>query len=60
MLRPNLTDYQVTDFRHWESWRVLTPIVADELVRFRGQSLVAPHAVLEDWLTGTPDGILSR
>lgn len=42
MLRPNLTDYQVTDFRHWESWRVLTPIVADELVRFSGQSLVAP------------------
>jgi hypothetical protein len=59
MLRPNLTDYQVTDFRHWESWRVLTPIMAVELVRFSGQSLVAPDG-LEDWLTGTPDGTLSR
>ena len=48
MLRPNLTDHPVTDFRHWESWRVLTPIVADELVRFSGQSLVAPQTVLEE------------
>jgi hypothetical protein len=48
MLRPNLTDYPVTDFRHWESWRVLTPIVADELIRFSGQSLVAPQTVLEE------------
>ncbi|MDP9226337.1 MAG: ATP-binding protein [Actinomycetota bacterium] len=48
MLRPNLTDHQVSDFRHWESWRVLTPIVADELIRFSGQSLVAPQTVLEE------------
>jgi adenylylsulfate kinase-like enzyme len=31
MLRANLSDYPVPDFRHWESWRVLTPLVADEL-----------------------------
>jgi len=48
MLRPNLTDYPVTDFRHWEPWRVLTPIVADELIRFSGRSLVAPQTVLEE------------
>lgn len=48
MLRPNLTDYPVSDFRHWAPWRVLTPIVADELVRFSGQSLVAPQTVLEE------------
>ncbi len=32
MLRPNLTDYPVSDFRHWDPWRVLTPIVANELI----------------------------
>jgi hypothetical protein len=48
MLRPNLTDYPVTDFRHWEPWRVLTPFVADELMRFSGRSLVAPQTVLEE------------
>lgn len=48
MLRPNLTDHPVSDFRHWESWRVLIPIVADELIRFSGQSLVAAQTVLEE------------
>lgn len=48
MLRENLSDYPVTDFRHWESWRVLTPVVADELIRFSGQGLVAPQTVLEE------------
>ena len=48
MLRPNLSDYPVSDFRHWDPWRVLTPIVADELIRFTGQSLVAPQTVLEE------------
>lgn len=48
MLRPNLTDYPVTDFRDWRPWRILTPIVAGELIRFSGQSLVAPQTVLEE------------
>lgn len=48
MLRPNLTDYPVRDFRDWESCRILTPIVADEMVRFSRQSLVAPQTVLEE------------
>ncbi len=48
MLRNNLGDHEVTDFRHYESWRVLTPAVADELIRFTGQSLVAVQTVLEE------------
>ena len=48
LLRNNLSDHEVTDFRDYESWRVLTPVVADELVRFTGQSLVAVQTVLEE------------
>ena len=48
LLRSNLPDHPVSDFRDWESWRVLTPMVADELIRFSGQSLVAPQTVLEE------------
>jgi len=48
MLRENLSDYPVTDSRHWDPWRRLTPIVADEIIRFSGQSLVAPQTVLEE------------
>lgn len=48
MLRANLGDYPVRDFREWESWRILTPVVADEVIRFSGQSLVAPQTVLEE------------
>lgn len=42
MLRENLADFPVRDFRDWESWRILTPIVANEMIRLTGQSLVAP------------------
>ena len=48
MLRENLTDHPVRDFRDWESWRILTPIVADEVSRFSGQSLIVPQTVLEE------------
>ena len=48
MLRENLGDLPVRDFREWESWRILTPIVADEMIRLTGQSLVAPQTVLEE------------
>ena len=48
MLRDNLADHPVKDFQDWESWRILTPIVADELIRSSGQSLVAPQAVMEE------------
>jgi len=48
MLRENLGDYPVRDFRDWEPWRILTPVVADELIRFTGQGLIAPQTVLEE------------
>ena len=48
MLRANLGDHPVPDFRHWPSWRALTPTVADELSRVTGQDLVAPQTVLEE------------
>jgi hypothetical protein len=61
MLRPNLSDYPVTDFRHWDPWRVLTPIVADELIRFSRQSLVAPQTVLEEDYWDEPEtGLAAR
>lgn len=48
LLRAHLADHPVRDFRDWESWRILVPVVADELVRFSGQGLVAPQTVLEE------------
>jgi hypothetical protein len=32
LLRKTLGDHPVTDFRHWESWRILTPAVAEARV----------------------------
>jgi adenylylsulfate kinase-like enzyme len=50
LLRANLSDYPVTDFQHWPSWRTLTPVVIDEVARFTGQHLVAVQTVLvEDY-----------
>lgn len=46
LLLNNLPDHAVTDFQQFESWRRLTPIVADEIVRFTGQTLVAVQTVL--------------
>ena len=46
MLRANLADQQVTDFQQLPSWRRLTPVVADEVVRVTGQHLVAVQTVL--------------
>ncbi|CAN5416688.1 AAA family ATPase [soil metagenome] len=48
LLANNLADHQVSDFQHYESWRRLVPVVADEVVRFTGQSLVAIQAVLDE------------
>ena len=48
MLESNLADRPVADFQQWEPWRVLTPVVADELVRLTGQVLVAPQTVLDE------------
>lgn len=48
MLRNNLPDHVVTDFQQFESWRKLVPIVADEIARTTGQSLVAVQSVLQE------------
>ena len=46
MLANNLADHEVTDFQQYPSWRRLVPVVADEVVRFTGQDLVAAQSVL--------------
>lgn len=48
MLMNNLADRDVTDFQQLESWRRLTPLVADELVRFTGHELVVIQTVLDE------------
>jgi hypothetical protein len=40
LLRNNLADHNFTDFQQLEPWRRPTPLVADELATFTGQSLV--------------------
>lgn len=50
MLADNLADHAVTDFQHYPSWRRLVPVVADEIIRFTGQHLIAAQTVLvEDY-----------
>jgi hypothetical protein len=46
MLVNNLTDHAVSDFQQYPSWRRLVPVVADELIRFTGQDLIAAQSVL--------------
>lgn len=61
LLRANLQDHPVADFQQWPSWRVLTPLVADEIARFSGQHLVAPQTVLdEDYRLELMDGLATR
>jgi shikimate kinase len=52
LLANNLADHEVTDFQQFPPWRRLTPLVADELMRFTGQDLVAVQTVLDEgyWL----------
>lgn len=58
MLANNLSDHEVTDFQHYPSWRRLVPVVADELVRFTGQDLVAAQSVLvEDYWHELVEGL---
>lgn len=46
MVANNLTDHEVSDFQQLAPWRALTPLVADELIQFTGQHLVAAQSVL--------------
>ena len=50
LLAKNLSDHAVSDFQPYPSWRLLVPMVADELIRFPGTHLVAAQSVLvEDY-----------
>lgn len=50
LLREHISDYEVSDFQQWPSWRRLVPLVLDELAGFTGQDLVAVQTVLvEDY-----------
>lgn len=61
MVANNLSDHPVADFQHHESWRFLTPVVADELIRFTGQNLVAVQTVLnEQYWDELKAGLLAR
>ncbi len=61
MVAKNLSDHPVADFQHHESWRRLTPLVADELVRATGQDLVAVQTVLhEPYWDELATGLLAR
>lgn len=46
MLANNLADHAVTDFQQYPSWRRLVPAVADEIITFTGQHLVAAQTIL--------------
>lgn len=46
MLAHNLADREFGDFQQVESWRRLTPVVADEIIRATGQSLVTVQTVM--------------
>ncbi|WP_323791962.1 AAA family ATPase [Nocardioides sp.] len=48
LLRHSLADHPVSDFQHYESWRRLVPVVADEIADATGQSLVAIQTVLDE------------
>lgn len=48
MVVNNLTDHDVKDFQDLAPWRRLTPLVADELMRFTGQDLVVVQTVLNE------------
>ena len=58
MLTNNLPDHAVTDFQQYPSWRRLVPLVADEIIQFTGQHLVAAQSVLvEDYWRGLSKGL---
>ena len=58
MLANNLADHEVTDFQHYPSWRRLVPVVADEVMQFTGQDLVAAQSVLvESYWRELDDGL---
>ncbi|WP_418907066.1 AAA family ATPase [Glutamicibacter endophyticus] len=52
MLTRSLTDQHIEDFQDLSAWRALVPVVAQQLSRHTGQSLIAVQSVLRHsyWL----------
>lgn len=48
LLRNNLPKQDLTDFQHLAPWRTLVPVIADEISRFTGQTLIAVQTVLNE------------
>lgn len=46
MLRANLSDQEFTDFQQLPPWRMLVPVVMDEIARLTGDHLIAVQTVL--------------
>ena len=61
LLTNNLADHEFTDFQQLSPWRTLVPVVADEIVRFTGQHLVAVQTVLhQEYWDEIVDGLRAR
>lgn len=61
LLRNNLPDHDVTDFQQLEPWRSLVPVVAHEICRYTGQTLVAVQTVLnENYWDQLKEGFIAR
>lgn len=61
LLAYHLPDHEFSDFQQLPSWRVLVPVVADELGRATGQDLVAVQTVLDsDYWRELSDGLTAR
>lgn len=61
LLMNNLADHEFTDFQQLPPWRALVPVVADEIVNFTKQHLVAVQAVLhQDYWHELRDGLRAR
>ncbi len=57
----NLADHEFTDFQQLSPWRTLVPVVADEIVRFTRQHLVAAQTVLhQEYWDEIQDGLKAR
>lgn len=61
LLMNDLADHEFTDFQQLSPWRTLVPVVADEIVRFTRQHLVAAQTVLhQEYWDEIQDGLKAR
>ncbi|WUK74690.1 ATP-binding protein [Kribbella sp. NBC_00359] len=61
MLRANLSDQEFTDFQQLPPWRMLVPVVMDEIARLTGDHLIAVQTVLvESYWRELEEGLRAR